>query len=118
MPRQFNNILNTVCLFQDTKSQLSATTKKLKEAKEEGEQIRQDLKQMIAQYQSSEEMKSNTLDVQLRKKEAELLQQEQEISDQQQLHELTIKELELARESLELSQKECQQLKARVSTWT
>ena len=99
---------------QETKSQLTSTTKKLKEAREEGEQIRQDLKRMIAQYQDSEEMKSNTLDVKLRKREEELRLQEQEIADQTQLHELTVKELELARDTLEVTQKECGQLKKRV----
>ena len=99
---------------QETKGQLTSTTKKLKEAREEGEQIRQDLKRMIAQYQDSEEMKSNTLDVKLRKREEELRLQEQEIADQTQLHELTVKELELSRDSLEVTQKECGQLKTRV----
>ena len=38
---------------QETKSQLMVTLKKLKEAREEGEQIRADLKTMIIQYQVS-----------------------------------------------------------------
>lgn len=72
---------------------------------------------MIAQYQESEEMKSNSLDVKLRKTEEELRQHEQEIADQQQLHKLTIKDLELNQASLELAQKECQQLKIRVCSY-
>ena len=36
---------------QETKAQLSTTTKKLNQAREEGEQIRSDLKTMITQYQ-------------------------------------------------------------------
>ena len=41
-----------VCvLLQETKSQLASTSKKLKQAREEGEQIRSDLKTMITQYQ-------------------------------------------------------------------
>ena len=39
--------------LQETKSQLTMTLKKLKEAREEGEQIRADLKTMIIQYQVS-----------------------------------------------------------------
>ena len=73
---------------------------------------------MIVQYQESEEMKSNSLDSQLKKKEEELKQQEQEIADQTQLHELTVKELQLGRESLEISQKECSGLKTRVCKHT
>ena len=50
---------NTDCMFtgrvsvcsQDTKSQLASTSKKLQQAREEGEQIRSDLKTMITQYQ-------------------------------------------------------------------
>lgn len=40
------------CIYtQESKAQLTATSKKLKQAKEEGEQIRADLKTMIKQYQ-------------------------------------------------------------------
>lgn len=65
-------------------------------------------------------MRSNTLDVQLRKKEEELQHHEQEIADQQQLHALTVKELEITKASLDLAQQECQQLKAKVGleVWT
>ena len=40
-----------MCFKQETKAQLANTVKKLKEAREEGEQIRSDLKRMITQYQ-------------------------------------------------------------------
>lgn len=113
-----NKLKSELEAHKETKGQLTSTTKKLKEAREEGEQIRQDLKRMIAQYQDSEEMKSNTLDVKLRKREEELRLQEQEIADQTQLHELTVKELELSRDSLEVTQKECGQLKTRVTELT
>ena len=60
-------------------------------------------------------MRSNSLGVQLKKTEKELKQHEQEIVDQQQLHELTVKELELVKAAHMISQEECQQLKNRVS---
>ena len=46
-------IILSHCVFvlQETKSQLASTAKKLKQAREEGEQIRSDLKTMITQYQ-------------------------------------------------------------------
>ena len=69
---------------------------------------------LSSNHQESEEMRSNSLDVQLRKKKEELEHQEQEIADQQQLHLLTVKELEISKASLELSQRECQQLKTKV----
>ena len=62
-------------------------------------------------------MRSNSLDIQLKKREKELRQNEQEIADQQTLHDLTVKELELAKAAHKISQEECQQHKSRVS-WT
>eukprot|EP00731_Ephydatia_muelleri_P021322 Em0013g1049a len=99
----------------DCKAQLTAMTKKYQSAKEEGEQIRADLKAMIKQYQESEEMRSNSLGVKLRKTEDELRQQEQEIADQHQLHQLTLKELELIKSAHQITQQECQQLKTKMS---
>ena len=60
-------------------------------------------------------MQSNSLGIKLKKTEKELKQQEQEIADQQELHQLTVKELELCKASLKISQEECQQLNGRVS---
>ena len=90
------------------------STKRLKEAKEEGEQIRADLKSMIQQYQESEEMRSNSLGIRLEKTEKELKQHEQEIADQQELHQLTVKELELVKASYKIAQQEVVQYKTKV----
>ena len=122
-------------MLQETKSQLTVTSKKLKQAQEEGEQIRSDLKTMITQYQvpsttdvctpallgvlqESEEMRSNSLDVKLRKTEKELKAHEQEIADQLELHTLTVKELELVKAAHNIAVTECQQLKTKVSSHT
>ena len=120
-------------ILQETKAQLATTTKKLNQAREEGEQIRSDLKTMITQYQvsetvcqsmssmdcgggqESEEMRSNSLDVKLKETEKELKAHEQEIADQQELHTLTVKELELAKAAHSIAVTECQQLKTKVS---
>ena len=59
-------------------------------------------------------MRSNSLDIQLKKTEKELKQNEQEIADQQQLHDLTVKELELAKAAHKIAQEECQQHKNKV----
>ena len=59
-------------------------------------------------------MRSNSLDIKLKKAEKELKQQEQEISDQQELHDLTVKELELAKASHKISQEEVQHHKQKV----
>ena len=61
-------------------------------------------------------MKSNSLDIKLKKTEKELKQHEQEIADQQDLHELTVKELELTKASHKIAQEEVQQHKQKVNT--
>ena len=65
--------------------------------------------------QESEEMRSNSLDVKLKETEKELKAHEQEIADQQELHTLTVKELELAKAAHSIAVTECQQLKTKVS---
>ena len=59
-------------------------------------------------------MRSNTLDIKLKKTEEELKQQEQEIADQHELHELTVKELELTKTAHNISQEEVLQHKQKV----
>lgn len=59
-------------------------------------------------------MRSNSLDIKLKKTEEELEQQEQEIADQHELHELTVKELELTKTSHKIAQDEVQQRKQKV----
>ncbi len=60
-------------------------------------------------------MKSNSLDIKLKKTEEELKQHEQEIADQHELHKLTVKELELSKESHKIAQDQIQQQKQKVS---
>jgi chromosome segregation ATPase len=60
-------------------------------------------------------MRSNSLDVKLRKTEKELKAHEQEIADQLELHTLTVKELELAKAAHSIAVTECQQLKTKIS---
>ena len=59
-------------------------------------------------------MRSNSLDIKLRKTEKELKQHEQEIADQLELHELTVKELDLTKTSLKIAQEEIKQYKQKV----
>lgn len=79
---------------KETKVMLQTANTKLKESKEECEQIRRDCQDIIKTYQESEEIKSNSLDNQLKAKESELKVQEQEKNDQQEIHSLVVKELE------------------------
>ena len=60
-------------------------------------------------------MRSNSLDIKLKKTEKELKQHEQEIADQLELHELTVKELDLTKASLTIAQEEIKQYKQKVA---
>ncbi|XP_046554937.1 girdin-like isoform X1 [Haliotis rubra] len=79
---------------KETKATLEKTNIKLKEAKEETMQIRRDCQAMIKTYQESEEIKSNSLDKELKVKETELIIQRQERDDREELYQLTSRELE------------------------
>uniref|UniRef100_A0A0L8GBH4 Coiled-coil domain-containing protein 186 n=1 Tax=Octopus bimaculoides TaxID=37653 RepID=A0A0L8GBH4_OCTBM len=70
---------------KETKASLQILNTKLKESKEECEQIRRDCQAIIRTYQESEEIKSNSLDNQLKAKQNELKCHEQERSDHQQI---------------------------------
>ncbi len=59
-------------------------------------------------------MRSNSLGIKLKKMERELKQQEQEIADQHELHELTVKELELTKTAHKIAQEEVHQHKQKV----
>ena len=59
-------------------------------------------------------MRSNSLDIKLKKTKEELKQHEQEIVDQHELHELTEKELELTKTSHKIALEEIQQRKQKV----
>lgn len=77
-----NKLKTELDAHKETKAKLVQTTQKLKEAKEEGEQIRADCQAMIKQYQESEEMKSNSLDQELKLKESELEKHTKSIATQ------------------------------------
>lgn len=79
---------------KETKANLEKTNQRLKEAKEETEQIRRNCQEIIKTYQESEEIKSNSLDQQLKKKENELLLHQTENKDKEELYTAAMKELE------------------------
>lgn len=89
-----NKLSAEIEAHKDTKFTLQTANTKLKESKEECEQIRRDCQDIIKTYQESEEIKSNSLDSQLKVKESELKVQEREKNDQQEIYSLVVKELE------------------------
>lgn len=110
-----NKLKTELETHKETKTKLSQVTQKLKEAKEEGLQIRNDCQAMIKKYQESEEMKSNSLDNKLRAKEVELKRHEQEIADQDEVHKMKMQELEQFKEQWRNSQEELKVQKAKIS---
>ncbi|KAH9503259.1 hypothetical protein Btru_068601, partial [Bulinus truncatus] len=79
---------------KETKATLEKTTVKLKEAREETEIIRKECHAIVKRYQESEEIKSNSLDKELKIKESELRTQMQEKNDTEEIHQMTKKELD------------------------
>ncbi|XP_065883661.1 coiled-coil domain-containing protein 186-like isoform X2 [Dysidea avara] len=100
---------------KEAQSKLATTLQKLQESREEGEQIRNDMKAMIVAYQDSEEKKSSTLDVKLKETERELKQHEKEIADQMELYEVNKRELDATKSMLEEYLQENRVLKDKVS---
>lgn len=111
-----NKLKTELEAHKETKTKLSQVTQKLKEAKEEGLQIRNDCQAMIKKYQESEEMRSNSLDNKLRAKEVELKRHEQEIADQDEVHKMKMQELEQFKEQWRNSQEELKVQKAKISS--
>ncbi|XP_064630212.1 coiled-coil domain-containing protein 186-like isoform X2 [Lineus longissimus] len=79
---------------KETKGKLEKTTIMLKQAKEETEQIRRNCQEMIKTYQTSEEIKSNSLDQQLKEKLTLLERQQQEHKDKEGVHQIVLQELD------------------------
>lgn len=89
-----NKLKSETDAHKETKDKLKETTAKLTQAKEETEQIRKNCQDMIRTYQESEEIKSNELDAKLRETKGELEKHKQEQTDQLEMHQARIKELE------------------------
>lgn len=111
-----NKLKTELEAHKETKNKLMQVTQKLKEAREEGLQIRADCQAMIKQYQESEEMRSNSLDSKLKAKEVELKRHEQEIADQDEVHKMKVQELEQYKDQYRKSQEEVKALKAKISS--
>ncbi|XP_066549116.1 coiled-coil domain-containing protein 186 isoform X2 [Amia ocellicauda] len=89
-----NKLKSETDAHKETKEKLRETSNKLTQAKEEAEQIRKNCQEMIKTYQESEEIKSNELDAKLRETKGELEKQKQEKTDQLEIHQAKIKELD------------------------
>lgn len=111
-----NKLKSELEAHKDTKVQLEKMTAKLKEAKEETQQIRKDCQAIIKTYQESEEVKSNTLDKELKLKESELLEREVQKNNFELAHVKTQRELEQVKAELRESQSKFSSLAEKLST--
>ncbi|XP_060584816.1 coiled-coil domain-containing protein 186-like isoform X2 [Ruditapes philippinarum] len=100
---------------KETKVQLEKMMAKLKEAKEETQQIRHDCQAIIKTYQESEEVKSNSLDKELKLKESELLEREVQKNNFELAHVKTQRELEQVKNDLRESQSKFSALSDKLS---
>ncbi|XP_005102302.1 coiled-coil domain-containing protein 186 isoform X2 [Aplysia californica] len=89
-----NKLKDELDSHKETKGNLEKTTSKLKEAREETEVIRLECQAIVKRYQESEEIKSNSLDKELKMKESELKMQMQERTDTEEIHQMTKRELD------------------------
>ncbi|XP_025094168.1 coiled-coil domain-containing protein 186-like isoform X1 [Pomacea canaliculata] len=99
---------------KETKTNLEKTAAKLKEAKEETEQIRQDCQAIIKTYQESEEVRSNSLDKELKMKEMELMIQMKQKTDTEEIQQKTKRELETMKMQYKDALEELKTLKDKV----
>ncbi|CAL1534626.1 unnamed protein product, partial [Lymnaea stagnalis] len=89
-----NKLKDELEQHKETKVNLEKTSAKLKEAREETEVIRKECQAIVKRYQESEEIKSNSLDKELKIKETELRTQMQEKNDTEEIHQMTKRELD------------------------
>ncbi|XP_022080798.1 coiled-coil domain-containing protein 186-like isoform X2 [Acanthaster planci] len=95
-----NKLKTELDAHKETKVKLAKVEQRLKEAKEETEQIRKNCQEMIKTYQTSEEVKSNSLDRQLREKHSELEEKLQEQKEHLEVHQARLRELESLKKNL------------------
>lgn len=101
---------------QETQSKLEHTLLRLQQTREEAEQVRKDCQEMIRCYQEAEEIKSVSLDHQLRQKLSELEVQKQERSDQEEVYQLVKHELEALKKKHKLIIEENNILTVKINT--
>lgn len=109
-----NKLKSETDAHKETKDKLKDTTAKLTQAKEETEQIRKNCQDMIRTYQESEEIKSNELDAKLRETKGELEKHKQEQTDQLEMHQTKIKELEELKKSFKEAMDELTTLRTKL----
>lgn len=89
-----NKLKTEVDAHKETQAKLEQAQLRLRDLREEAEQVRRDCQEMIRRYQEAEEIKSVSLDHQLKEKLSELEEQKMEKESQQEVYHMMKQELE------------------------
>uniref|UniRef100_L7M4F1 Putative signal transducer n=1 Tax=Rhipicephalus pulchellus TaxID=72859 RepID=L7M4F1_RHIPC len=89
-----NKLKTEVDAHKETQAKLEQAQLRLRDLREEAEQVRRDCQEMIRRYQESEEIKSVSLDHQLKEKLSELEEQKMEKESQEEVYHVMKQELE------------------------
>lgn len=89
-----NKLKTEVDAHKETQAKLEQSQLRLRDLREEAEQVRRDCQEMIRRYQEAEEIKSVSLDHQLKEKLSELEEQKMEKESQQEVYHGMKQELE------------------------
>lgn len=89
-----NKLKTEVDAHKETQAKLEQAQLRLRDLREEAEQVRRDCQEMIRRYQEAEEIKSVSLDHQLKEKLSELEEHKMEKESQQEVYHVMKQELE------------------------
>ncbi|XP_037282619.2 coiled-coil domain-containing protein 186 isoform X2 [Rhipicephalus microplus] len=98
-----NKLKTEVDAHKETQAKLEQAQLRLRDLREEAEQVRRDCQEMIRRYQESEEIKSVSLDHQLKEKLSELEEQKMEKESQEEVYHVMKQELESLKRKHKLS---------------
>lgn len=90
-----NKLKTEVDAHKETHAKLEQCQTRLKDMREEAEQVRRDCQEMIRRYQESEEIKSVSLDHELKRKESELEEQKMVKENQEEVYQMIKQESEM-----------------------
>uniref|UniRef100_T1JNM1 Coiled-coil domain-containing protein 186 n=1 Tax=Strigamia maritima TaxID=126957 RepID=T1JNM1_STRMM len=101
---------------KETETKLDRVQQKLQQTREEADQIRKDCQEMIKTYQESEDVRSNSLDLQLKVKETELEKERQGKTNQEEVYHSITNEFETIKKKHRLTIEENNNLIVKIQT--
>ncbi|KAK8769370.1 hypothetical protein V5799_014164 [Amblyomma americanum] len=98
-----NKLKTEVDAHRETQAKLEQAQLRLRDLREEAEQVRRDCQEMIRRYQEAEEIKSVSLDHQLKEKLSELEEQKMEKESQEEVYHVMKQELDSLKKKHKMS---------------